>query len=306
MRNCDLINAFVDFIRDIKHRAQRTIINYRSDLEQFVSFLTSGENRQPGELEQASVLQNVSTDKIRAFMNYLQNKNYSQASIRRKQATLICFYNFLHSQHRSAFNPAIGVKVPKVEKRKPQILTEEQLWKLLYLPEPADWLGARDRAMLELLCNTGIRVSELVNLDVENIDFQRQMLRVISGSGKQRQLELPLSAIEAIRHYLLLRQKQIGFYKKSAGTALFINKFGGRLDTRSADRRIKKYILQVGLNKSITPYDLRHSFAQKLIEQGSDAGRLCRLLGFESVCTAQLYAESLKTEQITANYDSGR
>jgi site-specific recombinase XerD len=311
VRDCDLINAFTDFIRYGKHRAERTIINYRSDLEQFVSFLISEESltgegkyvynpqesQQPGEPDNTSALQNVTPDKVRFFMNYLQNKNYSRASIRRKQATLICFYDFLYSQYRFDFNPTIGVEAPKVEKRKPKILTEEQIWKLLHLAEPANWLGARDRAMLELLCNTGIRVSELVSLDMENIDFDRQLLRVTSGSGKQRQLKLPSTTTETIRHYLQLRQKQIGFYEKSGRTALFVNKFGRRLDTRSADRRIEKYILQAGLDKSITPYDLRHSFARKLVEQGTNALQLCRLLGFESASAAQLYAELLKSER---------
>lgn len=310
MRDCDLINAFTDFIRYGKHRAERTIINYRSDLEQFVSFLISEESltgegkyvyfpqesQQHSELDEAFVLQNVTSDKVRVFMNYLQNKNYSRASIRRKQATLICFYDFLYSQHWSDFNPTIGVETPKVEKRKPKILTEEQTWKLLHLAELTNWLGARDGAMLELLCNTGIRVSELVSLDIENIDFDRQSLRVTSGSGKQRQLELPSTTIETIRHYLQLRQKQISFYEKSGRTALFVNKFGRRLDTRSADRRIEKYILKANLNKSITPYDLRHSFAQRLIAHGANAVQLCQLLGFESACAAKLYAESLKSE----------
>jgi integrase/recombinase XerD len=236
-------------------------------------------------------------------MNYLQNKNYSQASIRRKQAAIICFYDFLYSQHWSDVNPTIGVEAPRVEKRRPEILTDEQIWKLLHLPEPANWLGARDRAMLELLCNTGIRVSELVSLDIENIDFGIQLLQVTSGSGKQRRLKLLSTTIETIRHYLQLRQRKIGFYEKTGRTALFANKFGRRLDTRSADRRIKKYILQAGLNKSITPYDLRHSFAQRLMANGANAMQLCQLLGFESVSAARLYAESLKAGLITANLE---
>ncbi|MCX5633804.1 MAG: tyrosine-type recombinase/integrase [Phycisphaerae bacterium] len=310
MRDCDLINVFADFIRYGKRRAERTITSYRSDLEQFVDFLISesltgqGEHaayfsekiQQPHKTDQSSVLPNVDSDKVRAFMKYLRNKNYSQASTRRKLATLICFYNFLCSHHRLDFNPIVGVEVPRVEKRKPGILTEEQIHKLPHLPDIINWLGARDKAMLELLCNTGIRVSELVNLDIDDVDFDKQSLRVTSGSGKQRQLNLPLTAIETIRHYLQLVQKQIGSQEKSDRTALFINKFGKRLDTRSADRRIEKYILQAGFDKSVTPFDLRHSFAQKLISNGASDTQLCQLLGFESVCTARSYAELLKSE----------
>jgi site-specific recombinase XerD len=231
-------------------------------------------------------------------MNYLQNKNYGQASVRRKLAALICFYDFLCSQHRLDFNPTAGVETPKVEKHRPQILAEEQIQRILHLPDTINWLGARDRAILELICNTGIRVSELINLDIDDADFARRLLRVTSGNEKQRELELPPTTIETIRHYLQLRQKQIGPYEKSGKTALFANKFGERLDVRSTDRRIEKYILQAGLGKSIRPYDLRHSFARKLIEQGADAGQLCQLLGFDSVCAARLYVESLKSENL--------
>jgi site-specific recombinase XerD len=311
MRDCDLINEFVDFIRHGKRRAERTITSYRSDLEQFVGFLvaeslTGGEeyvslpqaSQQPRQPDQGSALQNVNPNKVRAFMSHLQKKDYRQASIRRKLATLICFYDFLYSQHRLDFNPTTAVEIPKVEKNKPKILTQEQLAKLLHLPDINNWLSARDKAMLELLCNTGIRVSELINLDIDNVDFDRQLLSVISRSGRQRQLQLPLTTIETIRHYLQSRQKQIGSYDKSDRIALFVNKFGRKLDTRSTDRRIEKYILQAGLNKSITPYDLRHSFARKLIADGADANQLCRLLGFESASAAQLYAESLKSESL--------
>lgn len=310
MRDCDLINAFADFIRYGKRRAERTITNYRSDLEQFVDFLISEgftaqgkyaayfpeENQQPYKTDQSSVLPNVDSDKVRAFIKYLRNKNYSQASIRRKLATLICFYNFLYSHYRLDFNPTVGVEAPRIKKHKPDVLTEEQIHRLLHLPDIVNWLGARDRIMLELLCNTGIRVSELVNLDIDDVDFDKQSLQITSGSGKQRQLKLPLTTIETIRHYLQLIRKQTGFHEKSGRTALFINKFGKRLDTRSADRRIEKYILQAGFDKSITPFDLRHSFAQKLISHGVSDTQLCQLLGFESVCATRSYAELLKSE----------
>ena len=310
MRDCDLINVFADFIRYGKRRAERTITGYRSDLEQFVDFLISEsltgqgkyaahfseKNQQPHKTDQSSVLPNVDSDKVQVFMEYLRNKNYSRASIRRKLATLICFYNFLYSRHSLDFNPIVGVEAPRIEKHKPNVLTEEQIHRLLHLPDIINWLGARDRITLELLCNTGIRVSELVNLNIDDVDFDKQSLRITSGSGKQRQLKLPLTTIETISHYLQLIQKQIGFHEKSGRTALFINKFGKRLDARSADRRIEKCILQAGLDKSITPFDLRHSFAQKLISHGVSDTQLCQLLGFESVCAARSYVESLKSK----------
>jgi site-specific recombinase XerD len=307
VRDCNLINEFADFLRYGKHRAERTIESYRSDIEQFLDFLRAGtadkrdvcsssESRQSYASDHVSSLENVSSDKVRAFMNYLQNRKYNRASIRRKLATLICFYKFLHSEKLIDFNPTLNIKAAKIEKHKPKILTDEQTWKLLHLPNVDTWLGARDRAMLELLCFTGIRVSELTNLNVDSFDIDRYQLRIISHSGKMRCVRLTATVVESIRRYLNLRTESILNYEEEQDSkALFVNKFGRRIDTRSADRRIEKYIQKADFRETISPYDLRHSYAKKLIENGIDIKQMGIMLGFESASAARLYVDAIKS-----------
>ncbi|MFA5292681.1 MAG: tyrosine-type recombinase/integrase [Phycisphaerae bacterium] len=307
MRDCDLKNEFLKFISYGKHRANRTINSYRSDLDQFVTFLSyenaetekleivpiSGQKTNRPEEQSASFLIKADTKKVRAFMSHLQRRNYSQASIRRKFATLLCFYNFLNSQHWLDYNPMTEIKPPKVKKHTPKILTDEQIWQLLHTPNLDNWLGARDRAMLELLCNTGIRVSELVNLNIGDVNLGNLQLAITSSNDKKRFISLTGAVAGTLNYYLKLMQRKTAFDDKNPQNPIFVNKFGTRLDVRSADRRIEKYIALAGLDKSITPYDFRHSFAQKLLRQGADIDELHRLFGFESTSATQLYVESL-------------
>jgi site-specific recombinase XerD len=305
VRDCDLENEFVKFISYSKYRAENTIISYRSDLEQFVKFLSCdrlAEAEKLGDIfvskqnenQQESLLISADIEKVRAFMSYLQKNNYSRASIRRKLATLICFYDFITSQHWVNYNPTTGIKPPKVIRHKPKILTKKQIWQLLHLPNLENWVGARDRAILELLCSTGIRVSELVKLNINDIDLTNLQVKIISPSRKKRFLSLTVPVVQALNYYLKLRQRKTGFDDTSLQSFLFTNKFGRRLDARSTDRRFEKYISLAGLDQSITPYDLRHSFAQKLLQQGTNVDELRRLFGFEATSATQLYVESLR------------
>jgi site-specific recombinase XerD len=309
LRDCDLTSEFLKFISYGKHRAENTISSYRSDLEQFLIFLSCGKIVETEKLEiipiphqsgnlpenqQESLLTSADTEKIKSFISYLQKEKYSQASIRRKFATLICFYKFLTSQHWVSYNPTTGIEPQKIKKHKPKILTEEQIWQLLHLPNLENWVGARDRAVLELLCSTGIRVSELIRLDINDLDLVNLRLKITASSGKKRFLSLTSPVAQTLNYYLKLRQRKTGFDNKHSQTPLFANKFGRRLDARSTDRRIEKYISLAGLDKSITPYDFRHSLAQKLLRQGADVEELHQLLGFESNSATQLYVESLK------------
>ncbi len=306
MRDCDLENEFIKFISYGKHRAENTISSYRSDLEQFVKFLSCDEIAEAEKLEdifvsgqnsnqRESLLAGADTGKIRAFLDFLQKSNYSAASIRRKFATLICFYNFLTSQHWINDNPTTGIEPPQVQRCRPKILTEERIWQILHLPNLDNWVGARDRAMLELLCCTGIRISELIKLDINDVDLTDLRLKITSPNRKKRTLDITATAAQTINYYLKLMQREIGFDIENPQNPLFVNRFGKRLDARSADRRIEKYISLAGLDKSITPYNFRHTFAQKLLRQGAGIERLEHLLGFGSNSAAQLYIESLKT-----------
>jgi integrase/recombinase XerC len=318
VRDCDLINEFVDFLRYARHRAERTIESYRSDIEQFLSFLEANSTICKGDVVNISqnnspayyVLSNlgsVCTDKVRVFMDYLHDRQYSQASVRRKLAALVCLYDFLCSKKLLNFNPTTNVKVPEQEadKPKPRILTDEQIYKILSLPNNGTWLGVRDKAMLELLCFTGIRVSELTKLNVSDIDTNNYTLKITSQSGKTRLMPITTVVAESVDNYLKMRPSvcqsaenlEVEREEKN-NNALFINKFGKRLDTRSADRRIEKYIEMAELDRLVSPYDLRHSFAKKLLDSGVDMEQLCQKLGFESATSARSYADTLMSESL--------
>jgi site-specific recombinase XerD len=321
VRDCDLINEFADFLRYARHRAERTIESYRSDIEQFLSFLEtdgvvcSGDVVNLSQDSQqvctfggvVSILGNVCTDKVRAFMDYLHDRQYSQASVRRKLAALICLYDFLCSKKLLDFNPTTNVRVPESEtdRHRPRTLTDEQIYKLLHLPNVDTWLGIRDKAMLELLCSTGIRVSELASLNVNDIDTDKYTLRIASQSGKTRLMPITTVAAESVGDYLRLRPSiclpaeslKVEREEKD-DNALFINKFGKRLDTRSADRRIEKYIEMAELGRSVSPYDLRHSFAKKMLDNGANVEQLRQNLGFESTTSARSYADVLRSESM--------
>ncbi|HBG77895.1 MAG: tyrosine-type recombinase/integrase [Phycisphaerae bacterium] len=318
MRDCDLIKEFTDFLRYARHRAERTIESYRGDIEQFLSFLDSGGVACDGDflgLSRGSQsangvlsnLGNVCTDKVRAFMDYLHDRQYSQASVRRKLAALICLYEFLCSHKLLDFNPTTNVSVPETEtgKHRHKILTDEQIYKILHLPSLNTWLGIRDRAMLELLCSTGIRVSELASLNVSDIDTDKYTLNITSNTGKTRLMPITVTAAELVGNYLKLRPSLCrpaedvkAEQGKNDDNALFINKFGKRLDTRSTDRRIEKYIEMAELDRLVTPYDLRHSFAKKMLDNGANMEQLRQKLGFESATSAKSYADALMSEKV--------
>jgi len=266
-----------------------------AEAEKLEDIFVSGQSVNQAENQRESLLIGADAEKIRVFMDFLEKSNYSQASIRRKFATLICFYNFLTSQHWINDNPTIGITPPQVQKPKPKILTEEQIWQILHLPNLDNWIGARDRAMLELLCCTGIRISELIKLDINDVDLTNLRLKITSSGRKKRTLDLTGTAAQTINYYLKLMQREIGFDIENPQNPLFVNRFGKRLDARSTDRRIEKYISLAGLDRSVTPYDFRHTFAQTLLRQGASIERLHQLLGFGSNSAAQLYVESLKT-----------
>lgn len=311
MRDCDLINEFVDFLRYARHRAERTIESYKGDIEQFLGFLSTGGivcsgsvvNISQGNKPAYGVLSNlgsVCTDKVRAFMEHLHDRQYSQASVRRKLAALICLYDFLCSQKLLDFNPTTNIiaQEPEADKHRHRILTDEQIYKLLHLPNADTWLGSRDKAMLELLCSAGIRVSELTNLNINDIDTEKYTLRILSQSGKTRLIPITTVAAESVGNYLKLRPSIQAEQEEKNDNALFINKFGKRLDTRSADRRIEKYLKMAGLDKSVSPYDLRHSFAKKMLDNGSNVEELRQKLGFGSTTSARSYADALRSESL--------
>ncbi len=241
---------------------------------------------------------------VRKFLEHLSRQHYSPATMARKIATLRSFHRWLEKRGLIATNPMLMIRTPKQSKRLPKAIDVEQVEKLLSAPDDGTLLGSRDRAILETLYSTGIRVSELVGINRGDIDETEAALIVRGKGRKERIVPLGSHAVAALRHYAsaldveLARTGQRGDHE----SPLFINKHGGRLSTRSVRRKVSKYLAQAGLDPNISPHTLRHSFATHLLDNGADLRSVQELLGHQSLSTTQVYTH-LTTQRMREAYD---
>jgi len=239
---------------------------------------------------------------VREFLAYLYGQNYTKSTTARKLATLRSFYKFLIRRNQVSVNPLSTIRTPKQEKRLPKCLDLEQVQKLLDAPGDADLLSARDKAMLEVLYSSGIRVSELVELEMADLDLQEGVLRVKGKGRKDRFTPIGSQAIKALQRYFELRNADGKCQQSRHGARVFLNKHGEALSTRSVRRKLDKYLVQAGLDPGISPHTLRHSFATHLLNNGADLRSVQELLGHQSLSTTQIYTH-LSTSRVKQAYD---
>jgi integrase/recombinase XerC len=308
-----LVQQFLDYLHLEKHFSDYTVKSYGADLIQYGQFL-AGEightNAEPAlnvvfpetgaSLDEKQV--KAEPLQIREFLAYLYGQNYTKSTTARKLATLRSFYKFLIRKGVVTINPLATIRTPKQEKRLPKCLDLEQVQKLLEAPGEADILSVRDKAMLEVLYSSGIRVSELVELKMEDIDLTEGVLRVTGKGRKDRLTPIGSQAIKAVQHYLELRAADPRFQAEGS-TRVFLNKHGDSLSTRSVRRKLDKYLLQAGLDPGISPHTLRHSFATHLLNNGADLRSVQELLGHQSLSTTQIYTH-LTTSRVKEAYDA--
>ncbi|MBI1374384.1 MAG: tyrosine recombinase [Phycisphaera sp.] len=334
--NIPLIQQFLEYIQLERHFSPYTARCYGADLRQYAEFLAGevggqpastpggngtadparvGESPEQRDARRAEVAAKVSraiieadTLMIRRLLAHLDGHEYSAATMARKIATLRSFYKWMCRRGHIAENPMLMIRSPKQAKRLPKAMTVEQVEQLLAAPGDTTTLGARDRAILETLYSTGVRVSELVDLNRQNLDEIGEAL-IIRGKGKkERVVPLGSHALAAIHHYtnLLDADRRFTFvrqaYESGEAVPLFINKSGKRLSSRSVRRKLDKYLKQVGLDPSISPHTLRHSFATHLLDNGADLRSVQELLGHESLSTTQIYTH-LSTQRMRRAYD---
>ncbi|TVS05240.1 MAG: tyrosine recombinase XerC [Phycisphaerales bacterium] len=332
MSTLKLTEAFGEYLTDERHFSPYTARCYGADLRQFVEFLrrefnidatpeaeleafkVRSEGGRPssdvaGRIEPKTVTELISgadADMIRAFLAHLSEQNYSAATMARKIATLRSFYKWAERRNLSDTNPMTLIRTPRQAKRLPKAITVEQVEQLLSAPDQHDVLGLRDRAMLETLYSTGIRVSELVGLHFKDLDIEGEALHVRGKGKKERLVPLGTHALLAIARYI----EKVRADRRFASTwqetpekaPLFINKHGGRLSSRSVRRKLDKYLRQVGLDPSISPHTLRHSFATHMLERGLDLRSVQELLGHQSLSTTQVYTH-LTTRGVQDTYN---
>lgn len=290
------IDRFVD---DLEHRrgvSVHTVKSYRSDLEQFTAFLSEHweipvKQIRPDRVEPLT---------LRSFLAYLHQRGTSRASMARKLAALRTFFRFLVREGRLHGNPTRLVSTPRLDKKIPARLEEEEVERFLECPDRLTPLGRRDRAILELLYATGLRVGELVRLDRSGVDPNEMLVRVLGKGGKERIVPFGEPAAEALELYSRDRSKLV---RKGPGTdALFLNARGSRLTERSVHRLVRRYLNQAALHSRLSPHSLRHAFATHLLERGADLRSIQELLGHASLSTTQKYTHLTK-EQLVRVYE---
>lgn len=305
MNDAAYIQEFIAYLKLEKHFSDHTAKCYGADLEQFTQFLQDEQKAAPGAFsaEPDQLLLAVDVQTIRKFMAFLSERHYTKSTTARKLATLRSFYKFLVKRGRLSSNPVSSIKTPKQDKKLPKFLEYEQVQKLLNAPPTDTWLGARDRAMLEVLYSTGMRVSELVALNLEDVDFLGEVIHVRGKGKKERICPIGSSALQSIQHYIEYRNKRIQTDPSFDTKVLFANKHGKRLSTRSVRRKMDKYLIQAGLDPSISPHTLRHSFATHMLNNGADLRSVQELLGHQSLSTTQIYTH-VTTSRMKEQYQN--
>jgi len=265
-----------------KNYSFHTVKNYIKDIEQFVVF-----NNKKIEVDE---------NDIKRFLEFLGKKKYSRRSIARKIVAIRNFYKFLIKIKRIKINPFTYILTPKAEKKLPSVLTEKEIENLMSAATGKDFISLRDRTILELIYSTGIRVSELVNMDVSDIDFVNEEIKVLGKGGKQRIIPAGSVALNILHCYL----KELK--KIDTSGILFINKNKKRLTQRFVELMIKKYAKVAGIEKRVTPHTLRHSFATHLLDRGADLRSVQELLGHSNLSTTQIYTH-LSIQKLKKEYD---
>lgn len=278
------VHHFIDYIGIEKGLANNTLHSYERDLTAYITFLVR---------EGITNLENTSRLHIMSYLSHLQEQKRASATISRNMASIRNFYQFLFRERIITHNPSVEMETPKIEKRLPKVLNFQEVEKLLNQPSSNEPFDLRDKAMLELLYATGIRVSELVTLKITHINLSMGFVRCYGKGSKERIIPLGQKAIEALTVYL-----QKGWKKLAKGEdqdSLFMNHHGSQISRQGFWKIIKKHSLQAGINKRITPHTLRHSFATHLLENGADLRSVQEMLGHADISTTQIYTQVTKT-----------
>jgi len=279
------IEKFMRYLEIEKNYSRHTILNYRLDLEDFRKFLAE------------APLEKVDYLALRKYLAILKGKNLGNRTVNRRLSALRSFFKFLTREGYIKANPILILSSPKLEKHLPSFMTEDEVVKLIeaaFQKDEKDEMGLRDRAILETFYSTGLRISELVGLSTDDVDFISGIVKVMGKGKKERIVPIGEVAIQAIRKYLEKRRKQ--------NNAIFLNKNGKRITTRGVRDIVEKYIHMAGIKQGVSPHTFRHSFATHLLNRGADLRTVQELLGHANLSTTQIYTH-LTTERLKSVYD---
>ena len=274
------IEAFLEYLETEKNCSENTISAYQNDLLQFLDFVAPI----------VAGWDEINKKRLVAYIKHLREREYASSTVARKVAAVKSFFHFMLDQHILEDDPTATLDSPKVKKRLPKILSHEEIDTLLSQPgQSRDPKSPRDKAFLELLYASGMRVSELVALDASDVDLEKQIVYCSGKANRRRALPISERAIPYLARYL--EQGRPSLLKDPGEEALFLNHRGQRLTRQGLWLIIKGYVEAAGLNVDVTPHTLRHSFATHLINRGAELRDVQRLLGHANISTTQIYTE---------------
>lgn len=276
------LNKFITYLDIEKNYSKYTILNYRLDLEEFFEFIDK------------TPIEKVDYLFLRRFLARLRTKKHRPRTLARKLSSLRSFFKFLNREGLIKENPAALVMSPKLDKILPKFLSEDEMNRLIDSVSLLKKAGRRDKAIMEVLYSAGIRVGELVGMDIRDIDLISNVAKVKGKGKKERLVPIGNKAVDAIRDYLTERKDQ--------AAALFLNKCGTRLSDRSVRNIVNKYIYDASLHSKVSPHVFRHSFATHLLNHGADLRSVQELLGHVNLSTTQIYTH-ITTERLKKVYD---
>ena len=275
----DLVSAYENYLSKVKQASANTVASYMRDIRQFSDWLDMQAQIGVADAQQLN---------ISLYLSHLQQEGRSGATISRMVASLKNFYGYLVSSGFIEHTPVVDVHIDRGEKKLPQILTGREIELLLAQPQNVDSKGCRDKAMLEIMYATGIRVSELIDLNVEDVNLEMGVIRC-AGAKKSRTIPLYPGALQALSVYL--QQVRSVMIADPEEHALFVNISGSRMSRQGFWKIIKHYQATAQIEKDITPHTLRHSFAVHLLENGADLGSLQELMGHSDISSTQMYTQ---------------
>lgn len=286
------LDSYITYLSEVKKASRNTILSYKRDLEKLIQYLIS---------QQVQSFERIRETNLNSYILYLEREGMSAATVSRNIASMKAFIIYLVKTGKISENPTERIKSPKIDKKAPIILSMQEIDLLLKQPDLSHAKGIRDKAMLELLYATGVRVSEITALKLEQVNLKNDYIRCESGNHKERIIPMGNTSKNALVLYLEHSRAELLHEKESQ--LLFTNCQGGSLSRQGFWKMLKKYAAVAGIKAQITPHTLRHSFASHLIDGGADLKAVQEMLGHADISTTQvyLYSEDSKVKDVYAH-----
>ena len=281
----EIFNKYISYLEVERNASPYTVRNYRTDLSDFFHFLKQKE---------IDLLEKVDRQVLRDYLSHLVAQGIVKASIARKLSAIRSFYRYLVREDILPASPVEKTSSPKLDKRLPSFLTLEEVERLINTPDLSTPQGQRDRALLELLYAAGLRVSELVSLNLNQINLDTNEIRVWGKGSKERVVLMGKPATEALRNYLSQSRPKLRGEKKN--NAIFLNRYGQRIPERRVQKMLEDYAARAGIEKRVHPHILRHTFATHLLDGGADLRVVQELLGHAQLSSTQIYTHVTKSQ----------